>query len=257
MTGVLQRTPVATREDRCVVTDRQRERAAELLTDLRALVLDLPPGGRLPTERVLAERWGVARMTVRRAIASLAREGLLRSVQGSGTTRTPGPLQLSVGLRSFADSVAAAGLQPATRLLGFDARAVPPPPAAAFLRLERAPATRLQRLRFGDDVPLALEEAWLPSDLVPDLTEERAAGSVYHYLAERSLLPDSGEESIRAGFPEPDEARLLDMPTGSPVLRLVRRALSGGRPVEYATAVFPASRYEISFPLNSDRVAAQ
>lgn len=217
---------------------------------LREIVLQLAPGEPLPAERQLAEQWGVARMTVRQAIAALAREGLVRSIHGRGNLRSPEPLQLRVRLGSFADAVREHDLEPTTRLLECTVDADPPEPVARFLGLDADNlAMRVRRLRFGNGVPLALERTWLPAALVPDLTDQELSGSLYHYLAPRGLLPDSGEESVVAGLPDKHEVELLDIASSRPVLRLVRKALAAGRPIEYAEAVFPADRCELWFPL--------
>ncbi|MPZ95245.1 MAG: UTRA domain-containing protein [Propionibacteriales bacterium] len=230
-----------------------RSKHAAIREELRAMVLDLAAGDPLPGERQLAERWGVARMTVRQAIAALAREGLVRSVHGRGNLRAPEPLQLRVRLGSFADAVREHNLEPTTRPIECVPDTDPPAQVAEFLGLAAgAPALRVRRLRLGNDVPLALERAWLPAALVPDLTEEMLAESLYGYLEKHDLLPDSGEESVVASLPDAEEVRLLDIAASRPVLRLVRRALVGGRPVEYAEAVFPADRYELWFPLRRD-----
>lgn len=217
---------------------------------LRDLVLELNPGQSLPGERQLAEQWGVARMTVRQAIAALAREGLVRTVHGKGNLRAPEPLELRVRLGSFADAIRAHGLVPSTRLLQCGIDEDPPQKVADFLRLDdRHRALRFRRLRLGNGMPLALERTWLPAGLVPDLSERQLTGSLYHYLEPRGLLPDSGEESVIALLPTDEEAVLLDIERTRPVLRLVRRALVGRRPVEYAEALFPADRCELWFPL--------
>lgn len=226
---------------------------AAIRDELRTMVQALDPGDPLPAERVLAERWGVARMTVRQAIAALSREGLVRSVHGRGNLRAPEPLQLRVRLGSFADAMREHHLEPTTVPIECVRDTDPPVPVADFLELKRRPAVRIRRLRLGDGVPLALERAWFPAELVPDLTEEDLVSSLYHYLDEHGLLPDSGEESVVAGLPEAEEVRRLDMPSSRPVLRLVRKAFTGDRPIEYAEAVFPADRYELWFPLNRNR----
>jgi GntR family transcriptional regulator len=217
--------------------------------ELRHMVLELAPGDPLPAERVLAERWGVARMTVRQAIAALSREGLVLTLHGRGNLRAPEPLQLRVRLGSFADAIREHHLEPTTMPIECVVDEKPPVPVANFLGLNGRPATRVRRLRLGDDVPLALERAWFPTDLVADLTEEHLASSLYKYLADRGLLPDSGDETVIAGLPDDDEVRRLDIPSSRPVLRLVRRALTRDKPIEYAEAVFPADRYELWFPL--------
>ena len=218
--------------------------------ELRKTVLRLAPGDPLPPERQLAEQWGVARMTVRQAIAALAGEGLVRSIHGRGNLRAPDPVPLRVRLGSFADTVREHHLEPTTRPLELVVDPDPPEAVVAFLELRKGrSAVRIRRLRLGDGVPLALERAWFPSALVPDLTERELSGSLYHYLEPKGLLPDSGEESVVAGLPDEQEVDLLDIPSSRPVLRLVRRALAAGRPVEYAEAVFPADRCELWFPL--------
>ncbi|HYU84316.1 MAG TPA: GntR family transcriptional regulator [Kribbellaceae bacterium] len=217
--------------------------------ELRHMVLDLAPGDPLPAERVLAERWGVARMTVRQAIAALAREGLVLTLHGRGNLRAPQPLQLRVRLGSFADALREHHLEPRTLPIECVVDDKPPVPVAEFLRLDGKPAMRVRRLRLGDEVPLALERAWFPAAEVSDLTEQHLASSLYQYLDGRGLLPDSGDETVIAGLPDDDEVRQLDIPSSRPVLRLTRRALTGGRPIEYAEAVFPADRYQLWFPL--------
>lgn len=218
--------------------------------ELREMVLALEPGEPLPSERRLAEQWGVARMTVRQAIAALAREGLVRSIHGRGNLRSPEHLQLRVRLGSFADAVRENDLEPTTEPLECLVDDDPPGEVVAFLGTDPAhPVLRVRRLRLGDGVPLSLERTWLPQALVPDLSAEDLVGSLYRYLEERDLFPDSGEESVVAGLPDEAEVRLLDTSASRPVLRLVRKALARGRPVEYAEAVFPADRCELWFPV--------
>lgn len=218
---------------------------------LRDLVLDLAPGQRLPAERQLAEQWGVARMTVRQAIAALVREGLVRNVHGKGNLRSPEPLELRVRLGSFADAIREHDLVPSTRLLECGIDEKPPRRVASFLGLDNhGLALRFRRVRFGNGTPLALERTWLLAAAVPDLSEQQLTGSLYHYLEPRGLLPDSGEESVVAVLPTDEEAALLDIAPSRPALRLIRRALVRGKPLEYAEALFPADRCELWFPLN-------
>jgi GntR family transcriptional regulator len=240
--------------DHVVVTTSNGTAKHEAIRDqLREIVLQLDPGQSLPGERQLAEQCGVARMTVRQAIGALAREGLVRTVHGAGNFRSAEPLQLRVRLGSFADALRERDLEPVTRPLECVVDTAPPEHVATFLGVSvERPALRVRRLRLGSGVPLAVERAWLPADLLPELNEEDLAGSLYHYLDSRGLLPDSGEESVAARLPEGDEASLLAISPSRPVLRLIRRALVKGSPVEYAEAVFPADHCELFFPLRPE-----
>jgi len=222
--------------------------------ELRQMVLAVPVDSPLPPERELAERWGVARMTVRQAIQALAGEGLVRTIHGHGTLRAPDPIALRVRLRSFADAVRDHGMTPATRLLECVTDPDPPQRVVAFLGERHL--VRIRRLRLGDDLPLALERTWLPEELVPDTSPAALSGSLYAMLRDRGALPDSGDEAVRADLPDVDEARLLGVARTRPVLRLVRCARTAREPVEYAEAVLPADRHELWFPLGEERARA-
>ncbi len=225
----------------------EQPKYAAIRDEIREMVTALPVGQSLPPERELAERWGVARMTVRQAIAEVAQEGLLHTVHRHGHRRAPDPIPLRVRLGSFAQAVEAHHTQVTTEVLELTARPAAPPPVRGFLG--EADLIMFRRLRLGDGVPLALETAWLLADVLPEPTPEMLAGSVYQQLRAHGSLPDTGEEVVRADLPTAEEAKLLKVIRSRPVFRLSRRAASGGRPVEYAEAVLPADRYELCFPL--------
>jgi GntR family transcriptional regulator len=229
--------------------ERRTTKHSELGERLRELVAQLPPGAPLPPERQLAEEWGVARMTVRQAIASLAQEGLVRTVHGRGNLRAPEPISLRIRLGSFAAELREHDLEPTTMILASGVDENPPDPVVEFLG-DGTSLFKIRRLRLGDAVPLALEQTWLRADMVPDLMEELLEGSLYEYLDRRGKRPDSGEESVRAGLPSAEEVRLLETASSRPVFRLTRRSLLRGRPIEIGDAVFPADRCELWFPLD-------
>jgi DNA-binding GntR family transcriptional regulator len=215
------------------------------------LAAGMDPGERLPPERVLAERWSVSRVTVRFAISSLVREGRLRAEQGRGTFVQPAPIALRVKLGSFAAEVDRAHLSPATVTLDRCRDAEPPDRVRQHLGLAKGrAAVRIERLRLGDGVPLALECAWYPARLGGPLLKGDPPASLYSWLESIGSLPDAGEESVAAGLPRPDEARKLEIDDSMPIIRLTRRSYASGRPVEYGTAVLPANRYELWFPLH-------
>ncbi|WP_186808195.1 GntR family transcriptional regulator [Agrococcus baldri] len=223
---------------------------ATVLERVRALATELAPGELLPSERTLAAELGVARMTVRGAIDVLEREGLVRTRRGVGTERLPPPVRLPVRLRSFASAVREHGLRPETRVLSYARGTERPAEVSAQLQLDDGAETvHLRRLRLGDDRPLALEDAWLPTMLVPQLDREAAEGSLYELLESLELLPTEGVEVVTAALPNAEEIAMLGIAATYPVLRLTRTALSHGVPVEYSRVTFPADRYELTFPL--------
>lgn len=140
-----------------------------------------PVGGRLPPERQLAQQMQTAVGTLRKALETLEQQGLLTRRQGSGNyvARRDG----GQGIYSFfhlerrdGDS---AGL-PTARVLAVDAAPAP----AGFAGLDAAtPCWRFRRLRFLDNIPVAVEEIWLRKTLAPDLDPSVLSEALYHSYA--------------------------------------------------------------------------
>ena len=118
-----------------------------LRRQLQELAQGLKPGEALPGERQLEEMFEVSRITVRRAISDLVRDGELVREKGKGTFVSHGMVRSVLHLASFNDDMRAAGFQPSTRVITAEL-CEPPDAAASHLRLaENAPAYRLRRLR--------------------------------------------------------------------------------------------------------------
>jgi DNA-binding transcriptional regulator YhcF (GntR family) len=128
---------------------------------LRELVLSGQfPGGQLPSERVLADRYGVSRITVRTAIEQLIADGHVIRIRGRGTftTQAVGRAQLC----SVTERAAQQGVHLQTKVLG-TAETTPPATIAEALGLaDGQPAYQVRRLRIADGVPMAVESGWYP-----------------------------------------------------------------------------------------------
>jgi GntR family transcriptional regulator len=227
----------------------------EILLDLihRELAVDAA----IPSERDLCQRYGLARMTVRHAVANLVSEGRLYRVPGKGTFVARPKIDLPLRLASFSDDMRARGLQPgavelARRTVGAG------PTLARELRLELdAPVHVIERLRTADGAPMALERAHISAAAAPGLIDEDLTGrSLYTVLEERfGLVFDAGEQTIGAGIANSADARLLKVPAGSAVLLLQRRSSVSGRPVEYTVSTYRADRYQLHAALEIPRRA--
>lgn len=230
-----------------------------LKQELRQEISQLSPGTAIATERVLSERFGVSRTTVRQALRELAVEGLLQRFQGRGTFVAPPKLTQTLQLTSYTEDMAAKGRRPTSRLL--DAAVVPSSPHIAE-RLQLAPGAnvqRLERLRLADDEPMAVEAVYLDAERFDGLGTALAQGmSLYKILHERyavSLV--KGEETIETVLASPPEASLLETDTGLPLLLLTRISWDqDGRPVEYARSLYRGDRYRfvasLARPATSD-----
>ncbi len=178
-----------------------------------------PAGGRIPSEQLLCDTYGVSRVTVRKAILDLVQEGLLVRKQGKGTFVAGERLRRDLRhVTSFTEACAQRGHQADTRLLS--AQLVPA--AAEDARLldlpEDSQVLELSRLRLSDGEPVMLEINRFP-DTYAYLKEEAAEGSLYACLQDHGVIPASALHDISLGYAtplvskhlgsEPGDARLL------------------------------------------------
>ncbi|WP_176903259.1 GntR family transcriptional regulator [Nonomuraea maritima] len=210
---------------------------------------ELAPGDRLPGERELAGRLGVSRMTLRQALATLERDGVLLRVPGrSGGAFVAEPrIECDLtGLAGFTEQVRRAHLRAEARVL----RAASVPSSAAVARAlrvtEGTPVNEIARVRSAGGSPLALERSYFPD--LPGLLGHDLTGSLYALLAERyDLEPRTADEQLTPVIARQGEAAELGIEPGTPLMLIERTAHAGdGTPVEYARDLFRPDRVRIS-----------
>lgn len=213
---------------------------------------DLLGGDRLDGEIGLAERWGVSRATLRRAISDLVSQGVLLRQHGVGTQVAPDSGWHSTGVRSMYDELAAAGRHPVTRIRAF---AVVPagPDVAEPLGLELGTEVyAIERLRFADGVPLALMRNWLPATLVPLAVADLDQG-LYELLRARGVAMRIARQSIGAQGADDEQAEALGIEKGSAVLSMDTVTYAAfGQPIEVGRHVYRADNFRFQVT-NVDR----
>ena len=203
---------------------------------------------RLPSERELATRFKVSRMTARQALLELAHDGTAYTRVGKGTfVAEPKIDQQLRALTGFSQDVRARGGRPTSRVL--EAKVIPATPdVAAALRVPpNADVILLSRLRLADGIPLAIEMAYLPFALFPKLLHHNfARESLYDVLEnECKLTLTQAEQSIEAALASAREIELLKLIPPAAVLKMQRLTLTAdGVPVEYVLSVYRGDRYK-------------
>ena len=208
----------------------------------------LRPGQRLGAERALAADLGVSRATLRQALAVLADSGVVRRVpgRGGGTFVSQDKIERDtsrvVGVPALLRSQ---GVVAGTRVISAGLSGAEEPAARALGIQPGGLVVDLVRIRLADGSPISVERAMLPADRFPGLLElPLGGGSVYELLDEHfGTRPGEAVERIEVVAASADEALVLDVPAGSPLLAISRTTTDvDGVPFEFSYDLFRGDR---------------
>jgi len=188
----------------------------------------LKSGQQLPTETELAQRYQVSRITAKRALDELVRQGWAFRQRGRGTFVAKARIRDISGFRSFSEDVQARGLVPGSQVLQFE-EVKPDIETWGRLHLgEDEPVYLLKRLRLANGEPVAVETAYLPCRLCPGLiNEDLGRNSLYAILISKyQVVPTWADAEIEASEATSEQASLLKLKPGKPVLTACRITFS-------------------------------
>jgi GntR family transcriptional regulator len=210
----------------------------------------LAPGDRMPTEHDLAAWFGVSRMTLRQALAKLARRGLVTRAVGrrGGTFVAERKLEQDrTTLAGFSEQLRRHGMVAGARVLSARERPAGPAAGAALRIGEDDPVYEVRRVRLGDGRPIALERSLFPAARFPGMLEFRLDGSLYELLEVRyGLRPHRARESLEPVTAGVREAEALDVAEGAPLMQVERTAYArSGEPLEFARDLFRGDRTRV------------
>jgi GntR family transcriptional regulator len=216
---------------------------------LEELVGRLPPGAALPSERELAERYGLARMTVRTEIERLTAEGSVYRLHGRGSFVAEPRIAQAGALTSFTEDMLARGQAPGSIVVSSEVVAADGFLAAALEVKPGDSCFRLDRVRTADGRPMAIEQVYLSLQRFDGIDRiDFTDTSLFEVLADAfGVALGEAEQRVVAVDIEADDAPLLGVPEGAPGLRFhtVTRDRDG-IPVLYAVSLYPGDRYEIA-----------
>lgn len=216
---------------------------------------ELRPGQRAPSERELAELYGISRMTARGALRELIRDGVLYTVPGKGTFVTWPKMQQPLNrLTSFTEDMYARNLQPSTTVLSQGIV------AASELVAERlhlpvgAPVVVVCRLRLANDEPMSLETVHLDASRFANLLSYNLAQhSLYKLLAEQGAVLAWADQWIEATIASAHDIAILRVPRSSALLRIERTSYDpADQPLEFVTSLYRADRYRFNARLQRE-----
>lgn len=204
----------------------------------------------LPSERQLAADLGVSRITVRKAIDGLAGEGLLVSRQGSGNFVSARIDKNFAKLTSFSEDMRSRGRTPRSEWLKKTTGTVTPEEALKLALSPGSTVYRLNRLRYADNAPMALEYATVLASALPSL--EVVKDSLYDALEAHGHRPVRALQRLRALLLDDEQAALLQAQPGDAGLLVERLGyLRDGRAVELSQSFYRGDTYDFIAELSA------
>jgi GntR family transcriptional regulator len=200
---------------------------------------DLKPGDRLPSEDELLARFGVSRITVRRAIQNLIQRGTLEIRRGLGTfVLAPKVSQDLTKLTGFVEDMDILGRKASARVVSKGVVAANEIVARHLGISKGTRVMRIERVRLADSVPMSFDETYLPLDIGKKIVRnDLRVKPIFTLLEEKygfSLM--EAEYKLEAVSASARVAEALTVPVGSPIFRIERTSFTkGGQSIDYET----------------------
>lgn len=203
-------------------------------------------GSRLPSERDLAERFAVSRMTLRQAITILVEEGIVERRVGSGTYVANQRVQERMrGTTSFTEIIKSQGKQPSTRLISYQ-RLLPNEQEIKHLNIPpNSYIIRMERVRYADDLPVVYEIASIPEKIAKKLDKKAVSEHFFQSLTQAGFVIGKSQQIISAKLASEKIADYLNVSSQAALLTLTQTSyLDNGTCFEYVRSQYVADRFE-------------
>lgn len=219
---------------------------------------DLPPGSHVMGEAALCDRFGVSRITARRALNELAKEGLVERVRGKGTIVAEGaqPDPLKTTFDGLIENVGHIGRTTTVRVLRSGMEPASNEVAEALQLAPGDPVMHALRVRDLGGVAMSYLETWIPERLATRIVGQDMSATPLLLLLEAAGVPvASASQTITAGLADAPVAMALGIPAGAPLID-VRRTVADDSdvPVEYIKILYRPEMYQ--FQMSMRRVGS-
>lgn len=215
----------------------------------------------LPGELSLMGQFGVARVTVRRALQQLAQEGLIRREPGRGTrpVHTRGTASVNAGvseqqarLSGLLENLVTMGLRTTVRVLSVEKIMATEEVAHALALPPDAWVQKAQRVRSTKEGPLSHITTWVPHEIAKSFgRKELAQKPILVLLEESGVKVGRAQQSISARLADAHLAQHLDVAVGSALLAVKRLIYDeDDKPVQWLHGLYRPDRYEYQMQLS-------
>ena len=225
----------------------------QLQEGIKRLILngDLQPYDRIPSENDFSKQFEISHMTVRQALNGLANDGYVYRQRGLGTYVAPKYMPHALDkLVGFSEDLRAHGLTPSSRIICYEIQPATQAVADALKMKTGQEVLRIKRLRFADQNPVAVHDAYLGAHTPITRKELEQHGSLYALLESKDYQIYSGVDEIVAIPADQEISQHLGVDIGTPLLQLTRLTEDEtGSPIELVIAVYKADFYRYTIRL--------
>ena len=227
----------------------------ELREKLRSRFQRMAANSVIPSARELAKTYKVSAMTVRQALVALQQEGMIHSVPGLGTFVSDHRMSKKLTFVSFSQEVMERGMKPSSAIVSAVKTTVKELDIAESLGISVGdPVYKLERVRFADKIPMALEESYISTALIPGLLDQNLSDSLYDIFRNSYEKPVVRAECVVSPINlTKRQADLLDTEPKSAALSFVVIAYDArGRALERCNSVKRGDRYDFKYSIQSE-----
>ena len=227
----------------------------ELREKLRSRFQRMAANSVIPSARELAKTYKVSAMTVRQALVALQQEGMIHSVPGLGTFVSDHRMSKKLTFVSFSQEVMERGMKPSSAIVSAVKTTVNELDIAESLGISVGdPVYKLERVRFADKIPMALEESYISTALIPGLLDQNLSDSLYDIFRNSYEKPVVRAECVVSPINlTKRQADLLDTEPKSAALSFVVIAYDArGRALERCNSVKRGDRYDFKYSIQAE-----
>lgn len=227
----------------------------ELREKLRSRFQRMNPNSLIPSARELSKTYKVSAMTVRQALVALQQEGMIHSVPGLGTFVSDHRMSKRLTFVSFSQEVLERGMTPTSKVVSAIKTGVKDQAVAESLGISIGDEVyKIERVRFADKIPMALEESFVSAALIPGLLDQDLSKSLYEIFKNTYEKPVTKAECVVSPMNlSKRQADLLDTDVRSAALNFIVVAYdSRGRALERCNSIKRGDRYDFRYSIQAD-----
>ena len=211
---------------------------------------EYPAGSKIPTEVELIKQYDVSRITIRRAIEELCKDGLLVKNQGKGTFVKERKIFRKIEHNmSFSNSCIVNGMTPSAVVTQRTVLTKNSPGRVPHPRLDQDAILYIQRVRYADEIPVMLENNYFPFTQYAFLLTDDLEGPLYDLLKSHGIIVGCSQNSyIDALKADSKQAQLLKIAPGDPLFLLYTEIYDSQNQLIYIGQEYiVASRYRFNY----------